>query len=473
MNEFFYRPKNAWVGDVIPYYENGEFKLFYLHGWRDNYREGMERGWHLISTKDFINFQEDGACKIEGGTGHILKVDDTYHMFYCIFPPGQQLVCHAISDDLKSWKEIPEHTFTADDQIYELSDWRDPYVFWNEEEGKYWLLLAARAKSTSNRKGCVALLSSTDLVTWEYREPLYLPNLHVGALECPDIFKMGDWWYLIYSSYTGRFATFYRMSQSLNGPWITPAEDTFDGRAFYAAKTASDGNKRYLFGWNPTKENDLFGWNPPKAQGRDYNTWDWGGNLIVHEVVQRVDGTLGVMVPDTIDAAFSKLQQIDFTSIIGEWSILDHDISCVSTYSFAATTTKTQLPSQCKITATVAFTSKTQGAGFMLRTEDTLDIAYYVTLEPQRNRLTFRGAIMQSEEGGKTFPYEVELERPIQLVANRPYQVKVFIDGTICEIYVDQDIVLSARMYDINEGKLGLFVSQGSAVFSNVSIECS
>ena len=107
----------------------------------------------------------------------------------------------------------------------------------------------------------------------------------------------------------------------------------------------------------------------------------------------------------------------------------------------------------------------------MLRTEDTLDTAYYVTLEPQRNRLTFRGPIMQSEEGGKTFPYEVELERPMELISDRSYEIKVFMDGSICEIYVDENIAMSARMYDILRGKLGLFVSQGYAEFNDVRIE--
>lgn len=471
MSEFFYRPDQAWVGDVIPYFADGEFKLFYLHGWRENYREGLAQGWHLIGTRDFVDYREDGACGIEGGTGHVLRVGGTYHMFYCIFPPGKQLVCHAVSSDLKTWEPIPEHTFAADDEIYELSDWRDPFVFWNEEEGQYWMLLAAMAKGPTNRKGCTALLSSKDLNTWEYREPLYAPNLHVGAHECPDLFRIGDWWYLVYSSYTGRFATFYRMSRSLNGPWLTPREDTFDGRAFYAAKSASDGHRRYLFGWNPTKNDDLFGWNPPTSRGRDYHTWDWGGNLIVHEIVQRPDGTLGVKAPDTVDAAFSQPLSLQYRAITGEWSIADHSLSCDSPYGFAGCTSREKLPEQCKLSAQISFSGETQGVGLMLRTEDTLDEAYYVTLEPQRSRLTFRGRIMQSEEGGKTFPYEVELERPIELVQDRVYEIKVFIDGTICEVYVDEHIALSARMYDIPQGKLGLFVSQGHARFDEVRID--
>ncbi|GJM68984.1 hypothetical protein HMSSN036_12000 [Paenibacillus macerans] len=78
---------------------------------------------------------------------------------------------------------------------------------------------------------------------------------------------------------------------------------------------------------------------------------------------------------------------------------------------------------------------------------------------------------MQSEEGGKTFPYEVELERPIELIPDRPYKIKVFMDGSICEIYVDENIALSARMYDIPRGKLGLFVSQGHVRFEEVRID--
>jgi beta-fructofuranosidase len=64
---------------------------------------------------------------------------------------------------------------------------------------------------------------------------------------------MGDWWYLMFSTFTDRFVTQYRMSRSIEGPWRAPAVDTFDGRAFYAAKSATDGRRRYLFGWNPTR----------------------------------------------------------------------------------------------------------------------------------------------------------------------------------------------------------------------------
>ena len=43
------------------------------------------------------------------------------------------------------------------------------------------------------------------------------------------------------------------MSKSITGPWVAPKDDTFDTRAWYVAKTASDGKGRFGFGWNPTR----------------------------------------------------------------------------------------------------------------------------------------------------------------------------------------------------------------------------
>ena len=70
------------------------------------------------------------------------------------------------------------------------------------------MLLAARENGATERNGCVALSVSDDLAHWEYRRPLYAPRTHQGAYECPDFFKMGDWYYLVYSSYMDGFSTY-------------------------------------------------------------------------------------------------------------------------------------------------------------------------------------------------------------------------------------------------------------------------
>ena len=87
--------------------------------------------------------------------------------------------------------------------------------------------------------------------------------------EMPDIFKIGDWWYLVYSEYSDENKIVYRMSRDLYGPWEKPRDDAFDGRAYYAGRTAFDGSRRILSGWVPTREND-----------DDRANWLWGGSFM-------------------------------------------------------------------------------------------------------------------------------------------------------------------------------------------------
>ena len=98
--KLFYHAEDGRMGDIIPFYEDGVFKLFYL-GY----------GWSNVSTQDQLHFYDQYRTEIHGGTGSVLKVDGVYHMFYCKFtftPYMRQYVCHAVSEDLKEWRELPE-----------------------------------------------------------------------------------------------------------------------------------------------------------------------------------------------------------------------------------------------------------------------------------------------------------------------------------------------------------------------------
>lgn len=470
MNHLFYCPHDAVVGDVIPFFAEGEFKLFYLHNWRVPRTPEREDGWYLVGTRDFVQYQEYGPCKIPGGTGSVLEVDGVFHLFYCIFPDGRQIVCHATSSDLLHWENHPDEDFGPDPEYYAPEDWRDPFVFWNEGAGEYWMVLSARTRSPHGRGGCVGLCVSQDLTQWQGRPPLYAPNLYRSAMECPDLFQIGEWWYLVYSTYTDRFVTQYRMSRSAHGPWIAPSDATFDGRAFYAAKTWSDGTQRFLFGWNPTRTENLFNWNPPGYTGKDFNTWDWGGHLVVHEIVQASDGTLHVRLPDRIAAHFHQEQQVVLRPALGNWRPIDNGHRAISPSGFACAIGG-PLPACCLVSASFRFKPDTRRLGLLLRATASLDQGYEVLFEPDRGRVVFRSNVFGDEHGGKILPYEVELERPLALRPNHNYSLKLVIDETICEIYVNDQIAMSARMYDLQDGDLGLFVVDGEVNFENIVVQ--
>ncbi|HEY3341928.1 MAG TPA: glycoside hydrolase family 32 protein [Anaerolineae bacterium] len=468
MASFFYKPMGAWAADFIPFWANNRYHLFYLHDWRNAKDYGEGTPWYQVSTTDFVTFTEHGMMLRRGGrseqdlyvfTGSVVQGQGQYHIFYTGHNPyfrqlskPEQGVMHAVSDDLITWRKVGADTFYAPLDYYEMHDWRDPFVFWNDEAGEYWMLLAARLRTgPSRRRGCTALCTSKDLKSWQVREPFYAPGLYYTH-ECPDLFKMGDWWYLLFSEFSERVVTRYRMSRSISGPWLTPEDDQFDGRAFYAAKTASDGQHRYLFGWNPTREGE-----------KDYGAWHWGGNLTVHEVVQQPDGTLHVQIPASVDNAFSQAQPVILRTALGKYTEIDNGIvlSASGTFTCAA---YGPMPERCKIEATLTFIEPTRAGGIMLRASDDLEKAYYIRLEPTRNRLEFDTWPRPGD-----IPYMTELERPITVPLDQPVKMKVIVDGTCCEVYVNNQIALSTRLYDLKNGQWGVFASEGKVRFEQLA----
>ena len=101
----------------------------------------------------------------------------------------------------------------------------------------------------------------------------------------------------------------------------------------------------------------------------------------------------------------------------------------------------------------------------MLRTSQDFESAYYVRLEPARNRLVF-----DSWPRAGDVPYWAELERPILLKPDAPVKLQVFLDGTVCVVYAEDKIAMSTRLYDLATGDWGVFVNEGSARFSHLSI---
>src|SRR5580765_4033023 len=185
----FYAPAGGRVGDVIPFFDGERFRIFHL------YRGDEDHGgttWQQVSTKDFLHFTEHGTMLPRGtledqdpsvATGSVIRDHaGTYHAFYTGYNTPmrktrpEQGVMHATSVDLIHWTKHPADTFYAPEGTYEKDDWRDPFVFWNEEAKQYWMLIAARLKTgASRRRGCTALAVSTDLNQWQVRAPFWAP----------------------------------------------------------------------------------------------------------------------------------------------------------------------------------------------------------------------------------------------------------------------------------------------------------
>ena len=476
MKNIFYKPKDGWVGDTIPFAHDGKFYIYYLHDERkgntqDEY--GYRTSWNLLITEDGVNVKDckvvlpvgeyddaDYACY----TGSVIEGNDgNFHMFYTAqnnYNPKYhrdgkplQYVAHAISTDLINWEKLPELTFGADERIYEPFDWRDPFVFYNEEEKCFDMLLAARLRGASEKNGgCVGLCRSYDLLHWEAKEPFYNPESYMTH-ECPDLFKLGNKWYLVYSTFSEKFVTHYRMSDKLSGPWTSPIEDTFDARAFYAAKTAQVGDKRMAFAWVPTKRGES-----------DFGQYEWGGNFIAHEINQTTDNKLTVKPAEGLINMFNnefvneKLNKVEIENYEGEKSyVIDG------------------MKDTCMIEAVIEFSEGVRSFGIGLRQDSALANGYYLRFEPFYNRIVadmwprrIRGVNQWYVDGDKTFM--VELERPFDYksLKDNKVHIRVVADGSIICLYVNDITALTMRAYNLNRTNWGFFVKDGSIRVSDI-----
>jgi beta-fructofuranosidase len=462
--QLFYRPPSGRLGDIIPFFRGGRFQLFYL----------QRGGWSLVSTDDFLHYTEHGEVLPRGGkedqdsgagTGSVIEARGQFHLFYCgisgyLRDQGKpfQAVMHAVGDDLLHWRKIPEHTFFAPLDRFEMNDWRDPHVVWDPEAQEYLMLITGRLKTgPPRRRGCTALFASKDLVRWEAREPLYAPGLFCNH-ECNDIFQMGDWWYLIFSENCETTTTRYRMARSRKGPWITPVDDAFDCRAYYAAKSVSDGRRRYLCGWCPAR-----------TEAKDSGQWVWGGTMVVHQLRQLRDGTLGVQPPDTVTAAFAKRVPFEFRPALGRSTISGAGVEIQARGTFGAAAAG-DMPDRAKLAARLDFDSFTRGCGFMLRTDSEFEAAYYLRLEPGRKRLVFDRWPRTGDPDPHAVPFMPIFERPVEMKTGEPVDLTLIVDRDICVVYVNGEVAMSVRIYDLPKGGWCVFALDGVARFQDVSL---
>ena len=456
----YYRPGNKAVcGDVIPYYEDGTFYLFYLKDHRDPEGYGIGIPWCLLTTKDLVHYEDHGVVIPHGTldeqdlavfTGSCAKFNGEYYIFYTghnhLFRAdgkAQERILIAKSQDCMHWEKVKDFALDAPDWL-DPHDFRDPFVYYDEDKKKYCMLLVGREKNEnpSNMQGITLLMVSDDLWNWEADEkPFYAPQAFF-AHECPDLFKMGDWWYLLFSEFSDRSVTCYRMAKSPQGPWIAPKVDTFDGHAYYAAKTAFDGKRRILFGWNPIKNHE-----------KDDEPWQWGGNVIPHEIVQNEDGTLWVKCPDEIRNSYAEPAMTSADCRIGASG--KRSIKMLG-----------ELPEYCKVEMNFTASDDVGEFGIFLRADEKLDNYYAVKFEPRFNRLAFD----KMPRKDATVHTQVDVERYCPLVPGEKNTLLMIVEDSVRTVYVNDKVAMSCRMFDHRNGAVGLYAHNTEVIFENIRI---
>lgn len=457
MHQLYYHPEGVWFGDCMPIHAKGEFYLYHQRDTRRPGPFGEPFGWALATTTDFVRYTDHGESLQRGDddaqdqfifAGSVFEADERYYAMYtgynrdypALGKPSQVLML-AESDDLVHWTKS-DRQLVPPQPGYDPDDWRDPFVLRDPETSEYLMILGARKAGEKVLTGSTVAFTSSDLENWRFEGDFWAPGLY-SMHEMPDLFRMGDWWYLLTTEYSDKSKTVYRMSRELSGPWSAPMDDAFDGRAYYAARSASDGEHRYLFGWVPTKAGD-----------DDAARFEWGGTLVVHEVLQRPDGSLAVGMPEGVRLAFAPAVpvaggrvSVEAVDGIAERVLVD-DAGELFHLSFG-----------------LRVQPGTRSVSLRLREDMATGQAYEFRIDVGEQRLVF-----DRRPNHPWYQYDNRgLDRPLTLDAGAEHRVDLVVDDSIATVYID-GVALNARMNLVPGQAIVLSAVDGGAEIVDAAI---
>ncbi len=431
-NKMFFKPVDqngikSFVGDPMPYYENGKYYMYYLKDGGDSFRHSI----YLATTKDFVNYEEykKPIIETEGigqeewiGTGSMVKVKNEYLYFYTAHANTdatgfKETIRVAKGNNLTDLKKDKKFEVTPPEDIHQKNDFRDPQVYYDKKTKKLSMTV------TASKDGVARILKysiSENLKEVKYDGIIFTePTGVFWNLECTDTFKLGNRWYITYSAQDDTL--WYASSDSQFGPYSEPKR--LEGKLFYAAKHVEDGKNTYMVGWSRRSD---------QTTSMDVNAW--AGNLVVQQLKVNSDGSLYL----------APVKNYVSTLKAGQRSKFNHFTQTSETYMIRG-----------------SFSYKSLGNfGLSFGYSDDANQNKLITINPQDNTLEL------NYENGKKLITKVNAP----LKPGKKYSFTYINDGSTGVFYIDKIAALTVRLHGVTGKNVYLYTKNDSVKFSGMEI---
>lgn len=440
-----------FVGDCMPFYHAGVFHLYYLLDENHHQALGGLGGhqWAHATTTDLVHWQHHPlalaitqADEASICTGSTFWHDGLYYAFY-----GQrnmdrtQHLCMATSPDGITFTKSPANPLLSPPAGYGPYDFRDPFVF--QEGGRFHMLLTARLDpyTLHDRGGCLLRLDSTDLRSWQAREPFIVPPALPGEVpECSDHFLWNGWYYLVFSM---GLRTLYRMARGPFGPWQTPVIDLLDSRLNWVIKTAPIWDNRRI----------AVGFNGPRQGDRDDGPVLWAGSVVFRELVQHPDGSLSTrFVPEMRLPAGPSLA-IQPTGLTGGAAFTQGRLALNAAQSQEAAALD-GLPHDFSMRCRVTGTGTGVRFGLGLRGSGAFERFIELSFMPGLKRVTLAHESIDNVDG-----------------LDQPFTLELSASGDIIEACVAGQRCLINRLPELTGDRMFFFCENGAVTFDDIEIK--
>ena len=431
-----------YVGDTMPYYEDGVYYIYYLKEAGDSYNHSA----YLATTVDFLSYTEYDDPVLEAnrsggqdswiGTGSVVKVDGKYYFFYTGHGNGATLeyaekVMVAVGDSPFAFEKLEGWDITPPSTLGQKNDFRDPQAYVDGATGNIILTI------TASQGGTARLLKYTlspDLTSVSYDGIIFTdPTGAFWNLECSDTFRMGDTWYITYSGQDDTL--WYASSDSPYGPYGEASR--LDDKLFYAAKHVEDGEKVYMVGWARRSE----------SVSSTQDVAAWAGNLAVQELIRLDDGTLILDPVDSIQDCFSVRRElaVDSSHIF---------LEAGSRYSYTDAFTCYE---SFMLTGDFIFTGEgTFGLSFDYNGR--ADKNKLIVLDPAKDKLS-----LVFNEGSTPITETAAVLEP-----GESYSFTYIQEGSVGIFYLDGQASLTVRLYGVSGKTIQLFAENNAIQFTSL-----
>ena len=434
--------KQPYVGDPMPYYEDGVYYIYYLKDGGDSFNHSI----YLATTTDFVTYTEYDAPVLEAsrdggqdswiGTGSVVKVEDQYYLFYTGHNgsgsmPFKEKIMVAVGDTLTSFTKLSGWEIAPDSTLGQKNDFRDPQAYYDPDTGIISLTITA---SQGNVARILKYSVTANLETANYDGIIFSnPVGDFWNLECTDTFQMGDTWYVTYSAQDDTL--WYASSENRYGPYSEPQR--LEGKLFYAAKHVEDGENSYMVGWARRSES------PSSTQ----DVAAWGGNLVVQKIIQKEDGSLVLAPVDSLVEQFDERRQL----VCGDSHVF---LKAGSRYSYSDVFTGYE-----SYLLTGEFTYTGNGSFGLAFDFNGKENKYkMISISPSENKLQ-----LLFNEGDTLIA-----ENAIELEKGKTYSFTYIQEGSVGVFYLDGVAALTVRIYGASGKPVMLFAENNSVLFTSL-----
>lgn len=464
------------IGDFDVVAKDGQLHCFYLslpsHDTIGHLASDDGINWTplpaAIRTGDPDDFDGDQIW-----TMGVFQKDGTWFMLYTALSQRglMQTTGLATSPDLIHWTKAKTNpVIKADSRWYEAVqkgnyrvDWRDPHVV--VKDGIcHGFICARQNKGLLNRRGCAGYFTSRDGYRWQVKPPACTPS-NCFDWECPSVFELDGRFYMVAIA-GGPGRQVYHVADRIEGPYRRMADDTLLPAGNFSVRPCVWRSTLHLFHW--------------QRGLRDWGASGGGGYaMLASPKVARAapDGTLTVESFDWSALHSGREQKITARTpsapSCGEWGWRGRSLRAAAGEGAAIWLTRGQ-QADFILRADIALDRKhpAREFGLVFRADDTGDQGMFASVIPGRFAVELVKYVYNRRRGPDSLWRGRSVEQAVHVSpsVDGRYSLYVIAFGPSIEFNVNGRLVLARMNLPRRRGRLGLFLEDGRACFSNVSL---